>query len=194
MVEIAFPSHPRCALYVRDQVSPAIDSEVVVVAEQGVPEAADDAGQGSGSQREQEERERQRRKVMEEIQRKQALQREQQELDYIVYRELQNQVEDMMVKNALPLPQLAPLSCRRLSGEPFSKLLMVFEFIYNFGETLGFDVSQLPGLTTLQEGILNVEPKAEEDLLLVLQHLLVCVIDDQGYPPTPPSPPSSSSP
>jgi hypothetical protein len=37
-----------------------------------------------------------------------------------------------------PLPDIPRVPNLRLSGEAFANLLMVFEFLHNFGETLGF--------------------------------------------------------
>ena len=40
----------------------------------------------------------------------------------------------------------------------------------------------LPALSTLQSALLNNEA-AEEELLSILHHLLVCAIEDPGIPP-----------
>ena len=37
-----------------------------------------------------------------------------------------------------PLPEVPRIPAMKLSGEGFANLLMVFEFIHNFGHTLGF--------------------------------------------------------
>lgn len=58
---------------------------------------------------------------------------------------------------------------------------MVFEFLHNFGETLGFDMESLPSLAALQAGLLN-RPEHEEELLSVLTHLVVCAVEDPGIP------------
>ena len=69
----------------------------------------------------------------------------------------------------------------RLAGEAFANCLMVFEFLHNFGETLGFDMESLPSLGALQQGLMN-EPDHEEELLSVLTHLVVCAVEDPGIP------------
>ena len=53
--------------------------------------------------------------------------------------ELRRPVEDMsMLSEAKPLPALKRIDNLRVSGEAFANILMVFEFLHNFGETLGF--------------------------------------------------------
>lgn len=37
-----------------------------------------------------------------------------------------------------PLPELKKLPGLKLSGQAFADIVMVFEFLHNFGETLGF--------------------------------------------------------
>lgn len=37
-----------------------------------------------------------------------------------------------------PLPELKRLPGLKLSGQAFADIVMVFEFLHNFGETLGF--------------------------------------------------------
>ena len=62
-----------------------------------------------------------------------------------------------------------------------ANLLMVYEFLNNFGDTLGFDMDSLPSLDALQAGLLN-EVDYEEELLSVVIHLVVCAIEDPGIP------------
>ena len=53
--------------------------------------------------------------------------------------ELRRPVEDMsLLDEAKPLPELERIENLRLSGEAFANVLMIFEFLHNFGETLGF--------------------------------------------------------
>lgn len=47
------------------------------------------------------------------------------------------------------------------------------------------DADSLPSLNTLQTALLNLDEKCEEELLSVVHHLLVCVIDDPGVPHNP---------
>lgn len=46
-------------------------------------------------------------------------------------------------------------------------------------------MESLPTLNTLQNALLNTDEKCEEELLSVVHHLLVCVIDDPGVPHNP---------
>jgi hypothetical protein len=50
-----------------------------------------------------------------------------------------------------PLPDIPRVPGLRLCGEAFANLLMVFEFLHNFGETLGFGTGIL--LSCLVKGI-----------------------------------------
>lgn len=58
--------------------------------------------------------------------------------------ELRRPVEDMtMLEEAKPLPHLNRIDNLRLSGEAMANVLMIFEFLHNFGETLGFGEYQI---------------------------------------------------
>lgn len=46
--------------------------------------------------------------------------------------------EDMELTDHVPLPDVPRLEGLRLPSEAFGNILMVFEFLHNFGETLGF--------------------------------------------------------
>ena len=53
--------------------------------------------------------------------------------------ELRRPVEDMsLLDEAKSLPEIDRVENMRLSGEAFANVLMIFEFLHNFGETLGF--------------------------------------------------------
>ena len=69
----------------------------------------------------------------------------------------------------------------RLSGEAFANVLMIYEFLHNFGETLGFDMESLPTMDSLQAAFLY-DQEAEEELLSVVIHLVVVGIEDPGIP------------
>lgn len=58
---------------------------------------------------------------------------------------------------------------------------MLYEFLNTFGETLGFDMDSLPSLDSLQKALLY-DTEAEEELLSIMTHLLVCAIEDPGIP------------
>ncbi|CAL1274255.1 unnamed protein product [Larinioides sclopetarius] len=132
------------------------------------------------NRKKQEERERKREEILFEkrINREKKLEQRRIELDYL--RELKKPVDDMMLKDLMPLPTLNRIPGVKLSGKAFADTLMVFEFLHNFGETLGFDVDSLPTLNTLQTALLNLDEKCEDELLSIVHHLLVCAIDDPG--------------
>lgn len=48
-----------------------------------------------------------------------------------------------------PLPKIQRLPGLRLSGQAFSDIVMVFEFLHNFGETLGFGEFVLPSFSSI---------------------------------------------
>ncbi|XP_073812223.1 bromodomain adjacent to zinc finger domain 2B toutatis isoform X3 [Musca autumnalis] len=81
------------------------------------------------------------------------------------------------------IPDLERIAGNRLPGQAMADLLMVFEFLHNFGETLGFDMESLPTLQNLHDALVSdSNADAEEELLSVMTHLLVCAIEDPGIP------------
>ncbi|XP_037903201.1 bromodomain adjacent to zinc finger domain protein 2B isoform X3 [Hermetia illucens] len=91
--------------------------------------------------------------------------------------------EDSEIANQKEMPVLQRISGCRLPGQAMADLLMVFEFLHNFGETLGFDMESLPTLQSLHDALANENAiEAEEELLSVMTHLLVCAIEDPGIP------------
>ncbi|XP_015115440.1 bromodomain adjacent to zinc finger domain protein 2B isoform X8 [Diachasma alloeum] len=106
---------------------------------------------------------------------------EQRKLEMELVEQIRKPVEDMELTDHKPLPQIKRIPRLKLSGEAFAEIVMVFEFLHNFGETLGFDMESLPSLKSLQLALLNDE-EAEEEMLSVMTHLLVCAIEDPGIP------------
>lgn len=58
--------------------------------------------------------------------------------DSEILSELRKPQEDSELANQKDLPTLQRLNGLKLSGQALADLLMVFEFLHNFGETLGF--------------------------------------------------------
>ncbi|XP_063978157.1 bromodomain adjacent to zinc finger domain protein 2B isoform X6 [Diachasmimorpha longicaudata] len=106
---------------------------------------------------------------------------EQRKLEMELVEQIRKPVEDMELTDHKPLPPIKRIPRLKLSGEAFAEIVMVFEFLHNFGETLGFDMESLPSLKSLQLALLNDE-EAEEEMLSVMTHLLVCAIEDPGIP------------
>ncbi|XP_076221333.1 bromodomain adjacent to zinc finger domain protein 2B isoform X9 [Nomia melanderi] len=106
---------------------------------------------------------------------------EQRKMEMELIEQIRKPVEDMELTDHRPLPELKRLPGLKLSGQAFADIVMVFEFLHNFGETLGFDMDSLPSLKSLQLALLNDE-EAEEEMLSVMTHLLVCAIEDPGIP------------
>ncbi|XP_043266321.1 bromodomain adjacent to zinc finger domain protein 2B isoform X3 [Colletes gigas] len=106
---------------------------------------------------------------------------EQRKMEMELIEQIRKPVEDMELTDHRPLPDLKRIPGLKLPGQAFSDIVMVFEFLHNFGETLGFDMDSLPSLKSLQLALLNDE-EAEEEMLSVMTHLLVCAIEDPGIP------------
>ncbi|XP_049882493.1 bromodomain adjacent to zinc finger domain protein 2B-like isoform X12 [Pectinophora gossypiella] len=97
--------------------------------------------------------------------------------------ELRRPQEDSSLSEQKPLPALSRIPGLKLPGQAFADLLQVYEFIHNFGQTLGFDMESLPTLNTFQLALLpDCSLEAEEELVQVLTQLLVCAIEDPGIP------------
>lgn len=106
---------------------------------------------------------------------------EQRRLDVELLTEIRKPVEDMELGDKKGLPMLERVPGLQICGQAFLDILMVFEFLHTFGETLGFDMESLPTLNNLQAALLN-DQDCEEELLSVMTHLLVCAIEDPGIP------------
>ncbi|XP_043499338.1 bromodomain adjacent to zinc finger domain protein 2B-like isoform X8 [Polistes fuscatus] len=106
---------------------------------------------------------------------------EQRKIELELVEQIRKPVEDMELTDHRTLPDIKRIPGLKLSGQAFADIVMVFEFLHNFGETLGFDMDSLPSLRSLQLALLNDE-EAEEEMLSVMTHLLVCAIEDPGIP------------
>uniref|UniRef100_A0A336LQU0 CSON001452 protein n=1 Tax=Culicoides sonorensis TaxID=179676 RepID=A0A336LQU0_CULSO len=97
--------------------------------------------------------------------------------------ELRKPREDSEIPNQKELPTLSRLAGLKLAGQALADLLMVFEFLHTFGETLGFDMESLPTLQSLHQALVSENAvEAENELLSVITHLIVCAIEDPGIP------------
>ncbi|NWU97113.1 BAZ2B protein, partial [Upupa epops] len=102
---------------------------------------------------------------------------EQRRLELEMAKELKKPNEDMCLADQKPLPELHRIPGLVLDGSTFSDCLMVVQFLRNFGKVLGFDVNvDVPSLSVLQEGLLNVGDSMGEvqDLLVKLVSAAVC--------------------
>uniref|UniRef100_W4VRC8 Putative toutatis n=1 Tax=Corethrella appendiculata TaxID=1370023 RepID=W4VRC8_9DIPT len=103
--------------------------------------------------------------------------------DTEILAELRKPQEDSEIPEQIELPTFPRLPGLKLTGTAFADLMMVFEFLHNFGETLGFDMESLPSLQSLHQALVCEDAvEAEEELLSVMTHLLVCAIEDPGIP------------
>ncbi|CAH0404305.1 unnamed protein product [Chilo suppressalis] len=97
--------------------------------------------------------------------------------------ELRRPQEDSSLSDQKPLPTLNRIPGLKLPGQAFADILQVYEFIHNFGQTLGFDMDNIPSLNTFQMALLpDCCSDAEDELIQVLTQLLVCAIEDPGIP------------
>ncbi|XP_025834875.1 uncharacterized protein LOC108740196 isoform X2 [Agrilus planipennis] len=130
-----------------------------------------------------EARERKKQVLLAEKQANKERKMEQRRIEMEILTEIRKPCEDLELDHK-PLPEYNRILGLKLSGKAFSDMLMVFEFLHNFGETLGFDMESLPTLDTLQQALLynDTNTEAEEELLSVMTHLLVCAIEDPGIP------------
>ncbi|KAK5647311.1 hypothetical protein RI129_002203 [Pyrocoelia pectoralis] len=131
-----------------------------------------------------EERERKKQQVLAEKQASKEKKLEQRRIELEILTELRKPCEDLELDQK-PLPEYERIPGLKIPGKAFADILMVFEFLHNFGETLGFDMESLPTLDSLQQALLYNDSQmseAEEELLSVMTHLLVCAIEDPGIP------------
>ncbi|KAJ8707129.1 hypothetical protein PYW08_011263 [Mythimna loreyi] len=97
--------------------------------------------------------------------------------------ELRRPQEDSSLSDQKPLPTLNRIPGLKLPGQAMADILQVYEFIHNFGQTLGFDMDAIPTLNTFQMALLpDCSVEAEEELLQVLTQLLITAIEDPGIP------------
>ncbi|XP_044265111.1 bromodomain adjacent to zinc finger domain protein 2B-like isoform X8 [Tribolium madens] len=130
-----------------------------------------------------EERERKKQQLLAEKQANKEKKMEQRKMEMEILSELRKPCEDLELDQK-PLPEYERIPGLKLPGKAFADILMVFEFLHNFGETLGFDMESLPTLDSLQQALMPNEhsSEAEEELFSVMTHLLVCAIEDPGIP------------
>nr|XP_022921301.1 bromodomain adjacent to zinc finger domain protein 2B isoform X3 [Onthophagus taurus] len=135
------------------------------------------------SRRKLEERERKKQQILAEKQANKEKKLEQRRIEMEILTELRKPCEDLELDQK-PLPEFTRIPGLKLPGKAFADVLMVFEFLHNFGETLGFDMESLPTLDSLQQALLynDASNEAEEELLSVMTHLIVCAIEDPGIP------------
>ena len=128
-----------------------------------------------------EERERRREELRNEkkLEREKKLEERRKELE--TWNDQRRPTEDMALNDHKALPQVPRIENLKLAGKAFADVLMLYEFLHTFGETLGFDMDSLPSLDSLQRALLY-DSEAEEELLSVMTHLLVCSIEDPGIP------------
>lgn len=135
------------------------------------------------SRRKLEEREKKKQQLLAEKQAQKEKKMEQRRMEMEILSELRKPCEDLELDQK-PLLELERIPGLKLPGQAFGNVLMVFEFLHNFGETLGFDMDSLPTLDSLQQALMPNEHsfEAEEELFSIMTHLLVCAVEDPGIP------------
>ncbi|XP_022816872.1 bromodomain adjacent to zinc finger domain protein 2B isoform X5 [Spodoptera litura] len=97
--------------------------------------------------------------------------------------ELRRPQEDSSLSDQKPLPTLHRIPGLKLPAQAMADLLQAYEFLYNFGEALGFDMETMPTLNTLQMGILgDCSEETEEEFIQVVSQLLIVAVEDPGVP------------
>ncbi|CAB4032060.1 Hypothetical predicted protein, partial [Paramuricea clavata] len=104
---------------------------------------------------------------------------EQKRREMILSRELKKPVEDMVLRDAKPLPELTRVKDLKISGSAFADLCMVQEFLHNFGTALDIDFdNEVPSMADMQGSLLN---ENDEDVITPLcQTMLLAALDDPG--------------
>ena len=128
-----------------------------------------------------EERERRREEMKAEKRAEREKKMEERRRELESWRDQRSPTEDMSLTDHKALPDIPRIANLKLAGQAFADILMLYEFLHTFGETLGFDMESLPSLDSLQRALLY-DSEAEEELLSVMTHLLVCAIEDPGIP------------
>ncbi|CAG0925247.1 unnamed protein product, partial [Notodromas monacha] len=85
-----------------------------------------------------EERERRRNEVKLEKEAVKDRKLDRRRIEVELMKELRRAVEDLEINDLDDLPDVKRIPCLRLPGAAFANILMVFEFLHQFGETLGF--------------------------------------------------------
>lgn len=88
------------------------------------------------SRRKLEERERKKQQLLAEKQAGKEKRMEQRRVEMEILTELRKPCEDLEL-NHKPLPEYDRIAGLKISGKAFGQVMMVFEFLHNFGETLG---------------------------------------------------------
>ncbi|XP_057349899.1 bromodomain adjacent to zinc finger domain protein 2B-like [Manis pentadactyla] len=136
----------------------------------------------------QQEKERSKQEKRDEKRLKKELKLEQRRLELEIAKELKKPNEDMCLADQKlisflfyfifqPLPELPRIPGLVLSGSTFSNCLIVVQFLRVFGKALGFNGNtDVPDLSILQEGLLNLGDSMAEvqDLLVRLLSAAVC--------------------
>lgn len=106
----------------------------------------------------------------------------QKRLEVELQKEIRKPVDDMILMNQKPLATLNRIPGLKLPGKAFANLLMFFEFLYNFGDTVGMEIKSIPDINTLQLGLLNIDNWSEDKLVDALHHLVMFAIKDPRFP------------
>ncbi|XP_056605644.1 bromodomain adjacent to zinc finger domain protein 2B isoform X4 [Triplophysa dalaica] len=103
-------------------------------------------------------------------------------LELEMIREMKKPNEDMCLTDHKALPEIPRLHGLVLPGSVFADCLMLVQFLRSFGKVLGMELSEVPTLGVLQEGLLNLGNSMGQvqDLLV---RLLSSAVSDPGLPP-----------
>uniref|UniRef100_A0A8D2J5Q8 Bromodomain adjacent to zinc finger domain 2A n=1 Tax=Varanus komodoensis TaxID=61221 RepID=A0A8D2J5Q8_VARKO len=107
---------------------------------------------------------------------------EERQRQQMILEEMKKPTEDMCLGDHQPMPEFSRIPGLVLPSQAFSDCLAIVEFLHNYGKVLGFDVAkEVPGLSTLQEGLFNVGDSLGEVLDLLVK-LVKAALYDPGLP------------
>lgn len=129
-----------------------------------------------------EERERKREEALQEKKLAQEKKMLKKRIEMELLKELKKPIDDMRLKDLKPIPTLNRIPGLKLPAKAFSDVLMIYEFLHNFGDAIGLDSDSLPSLNSFQLALLNMEESAEDEILIILRHLLRTAIESPGLP------------
>ncbi|XP_022235767.1 bromodomain adjacent to zinc finger domain protein 2B-like, partial [Limulus polyphemus] len=85
-----------------------------------------------------EERQRKQEELLQEKQLYKEKRQEERKIELQLIREMKKPVDDMVLKDSAHLPKLKRIPGVKVAGKAFANILMLVEFLHNFGDTLGF--------------------------------------------------------
>uniref|UniRef100_A0A914XR24 Bromodomain adjacent to zinc finger domain protein 2B n=1 Tax=Plectus sambesii TaxID=2011161 RepID=A0A914XR24_9BILA len=93
-------------------------------------------------------------------------------------------VDDLFLDDPKDLPELNRIEGLALSGQAFADVLMVIEFVQNFGHVLKIEAKDIPSISEVHAGLLN-DPVHIKSLRKLTKVLVTLVLEYPGLPTGP---------